>query len=104
MAVHRHKERRQEHEELLVLVVAIAASGLGMNVAAIPGPLAAIRPLVPLTYAADALGATISGTTANLAVDAVALTVVLVAGLLVTLATAASARSGARDSALASAP
>jgi len=89
---------------LLVLVVAIAASGLGMNVAAIPGPLAAIRPLLPLTYAADALGATIAGTTANLTVDAVALTAFLVAGLLATLAAAAIARSGARDSALASEP
>jgi len=77
--------------------VGIAASGLGMNVATIPGPLAVIRPLVPLTYAADAFAAAISGTTASLGADAIALALFLVAGLLVTLL-AALARPGARDS------
>jgi putative membrane protein len=76
---------------LLLLVLGIAASGLGVDAAAIPGPLAALRPLLPLTYAIDAFRAAIAGAGGSLGIDLVVLTGFLVAGVLVTLATAASA-------------
>jgi uncharacterized protein (DUF58 family) len=61
-----------------------------MDAAAVPGPLAAIRPLMPLTWAIDAFRGAITGSGALLAVDAMLLLVFLLAGLLVTLAAAAT--------------
>ncbi|HEU0243051.1 MAG TPA: YhgE/Pip family protein, partial [Candidatus Limnocylindrales bacterium] len=82
---------------LLLLVLGIAASGLGVEAAAVPGPLALIRPLLPLTYAIDAFRAAIAGAGGSLAVDAVALLAFLVAGVLVTLASVAGAERDAAE-------
>jgi RND superfamily putative drug exporter len=76
---------------LLLLVLGIAASGIGMDAAAVPGPLAAIRPLLPLTAAIDAFRVAVVGGGGSLAVDGIVLLGWLVAGLLVSLAAAASA-------------
>jgi uncharacterized phage infection (PIP) family protein YhgE len=76
---------------LLLLVLGIAASGIGMDAATVPGPLAAIRPLLPLTAAADAFRGAVVGAGGSLAIDAVVLLGWLVAGVLVTLAAAAAA-------------
>ena len=68
---------------LLLLVLGIAASGIGMDAAAVPGPLAAIRPLLPLTAATDAFGGAVVGAGGSLAIDAIVLLGWLVAGVLV---------------------
>jgi putative drug exporter of the RND superfamily len=80
---------------LLLLVIGIAASGMPIGSAAAPGPLALVRPLVPLTYAIDAFHGAVAGSGSASAIDAIVLAGWLVAGLLVTLAVAAGA--GRRD-------
>jgi putative membrane protein len=82
---------------LLLLVLGIAASGLGVGASAVPGPLALVRPLLPLTYAIDAARGAIGGTGGSLAIDAVALLAFLVASVLVTLASVAGAEHRATD-------
>ena len=80
---------------LLLLVLGIASSGIGVEAAAIPGPLLLFRPLLPLTYAIDAFRGAIAGAGGSLAVDGVVLLAFLVAGVLVTLASVAGeARRG----------
>jgi len=74
-----------------LLVLGIAASGVGLGAAAVPAPLAAIRPLVPLTYAIDAFRGAVLGSAASYGADALALGLFLVASVLVTLAVAAAA-------------
>ena len=73
---------------LLLLVVQVAASGVPFTSAAAPGPLAALSPFVPLTYAIDAFRSAIAGGGSSPAVDAVVLGGWLVASVLVTLAVA----------------
>jgi putative membrane protein len=75
---------------LLLLVLGIAASGLGMDSAAVPGVLSAIRPLLPLSYAIDAFRDAIGGTGGALLVGAIVLSVFLIASVMVTLAAAAT--------------
>ena len=58
---------------LLLLVLGIAASGIGMDAATVPGPLAAIRPLLPLTAATDAFRGAVVGAGGSLAIDAIVL-------------------------------
>ena len=84
---------------LLLLVLGIAASGIGMDAAAVPGPLAAIRPLLPLTAATDAFRGAVVGAGGSLAIDAIVLLGWLVAGVLVTLAAAAAADRNPDDEA-----
>jgi putative membrane protein len=76
---------------LLLLVLGIAASGIGMDPATVPGPLAAIRPLLPLTAAIDAFRGAVVGAGGSAAIAGVVLLGWLVAALLVTLAVAAAA-------------
>ena len=84
---------------LLLLVLGIAASGIGVDAAAVPGPLAAIRPLLPLTAATDAFRGAVVGAGGSLAIDAIVLLGWLVAGVLVTLAAAAAADRNPDDEA-----
>jgi putative membrane protein len=74
---------------LLFLVVQVAASGVPFTSAAAPGPLAALSPFVPLTYAIDAFRGAIAGSASGTAVDVVVLGAWLIASVLVTLAVAA---------------
>jgi uncharacterized phage infection (PIP) family protein YhgE len=82
---------------LLLLVLGIAASGLGMDAAAVPGPLSAIRPLLPLSYAIDAFRDAITGSGGALLMGGIVLCVFLITGVMVTLAAAASTGRGADD-------
>ena len=77
---------------LLFLVVQVAASGVTLGSGAIPGPLAALRPFLPLSHAIDAFRNAIAGGAASPAVDAAVLVAWLVVALLVSLAAAAGAR------------
>ncbi len=81
---------------LLLLVVQVAAAGIPLGASAVPGPLAALQPFLPLTYAADAFMGAIAGGGSSAAVDAVALGAFLLAGALATLGYAARAGRGAR--------
>jgi putative membrane protein len=76
---------------LLFLVVQVAASGVLLSAATLPGPLAAIHPFVPLTYAIDAFRGAITGAASATVLNAAVLVVWLVAAVLVTLAVAAGA-------------
>jgi putative membrane protein len=80
---------------LLLLVVQVAASGLVLGAAAVPGPLAVIRPFLPLSYAVDAFRAAIAGGGGSPAIDAIVLATFLFASVLVTLAYAAGLGRGA---------
>jgi RND superfamily putative drug exporter len=71
---------------LLFAGVQAAACASPYIVDALPGPLAALRPLMPVTWAADAFRACIDGTTAGLATGVLALAGSLALALLVTLA------------------
>ena len=71
-----------------------------MDAAAVPGPLAAIRPLLPLTAATDAFRGAVAGAGGSLAIDAIVLLGWLVAGVLVTLVAASAAdRDPSKDAA-----
>jgi RND superfamily putative drug exporter len=76
---------------LLLLVVGIAASGIALEAAAAPGPLALLRPLVPLSYAIDAFRGAIAGAGSAPAVDAAVLAAWLLAGILGVLAATVAA-------------
>ena len=78
---------------LLLLVLQVAAAGIPLGASAVPGPLAALQPFLPLTHAIDAFRAAITGG-GTPAVDAVVLGVFLVGGILVTLAFAAGLGRG----------
>jgi putative membrane protein len=69
-----------------LLLLVLQAAAVGFPAAIIPGPISAIRPLLPMTYAVDALRGAITGAGSVPAIDAFALTAFLVVGLLVTLA------------------
>jgi uncharacterized phage infection (PIP) family protein YhgE len=71
---------------MLLLVVQVAALGIPY---ATPGVLAALEPLMPMTYAVDALRGAIAGGGSHPAIDAVVLSAFLVVSLMVTLAAAA---------------
>ncbi len=73
---------------LLFAGVQAAACASPYVVDALPGPLAFLRPLMPVTWAADAFRACIDGTTAGLATGVLALAGSLAIALLVTLAVA----------------
>ncbi len=73
-----------------LLLLVLQAAAVGFPAAVIPGPIAAIRPLLPMTYAVDALRGAITGAGSVPAIDTFALVAFLVVGLLVTLAGVAS--------------
>ncbi len=72
-------------------MVQVAASGVSLTAATMPGPLAVLHPLVPLTYAIDAFRGAITGGASATVLNAAVLVVWLVAALLVTLAVTAGA-------------
>jgi putative membrane protein len=74
---------------LLLLVVQVAAVGIPYAASLAPGPIAAIAPLMPMTYAVDALRGAIAGAGSHPALDALALAAFLVVAMLITLAAAA---------------
>jgi putative membrane protein len=76
---------------LLFLVVQVAASGVLLSAATLPGPLAVLHPFVTLTYAIDAFRGAITGGASATALNAAVLVAWLVAAVLVTLAVAAGA-------------
>ncbi len=80
---------------LLLLAVQVAAAGIPLGTGAVPGPLAALHPFLPLTYAIDAFRGAIAGGWATAPVDAAILITWLMVALLGTLAVAAS--PGRRD-------
>ncbi len=80
---------------LLLLALQVAAAGIPLGTAAVPGPLAALHPLLPLTYAVDAFRGAITGGGSMPAVDAAVLAAFGLVGVLVTLAYSAGA--GRRD-------
>jgi len=74
---------------LLLLVVQVAVIGIPYAASAIPGPVAVLYPLMPLTHAVDAMRGAIAGGGSNPAVDAIVLAAFLVVSLMITLAAAA---------------
>ncbi len=85
---------------LLLAGLGVAASGYPFGVDALPGPLAFIRPLLPTSWAVDAIRACIESTSSSVAVDvAVLIAWLVVAALIVAAATVGAGRrsgSGAR--------
>ncbi len=73
---------------LLLAAVQAAACGTPYLVDSLPAPLAFLHPLLPVTWAADAIRACIEGTTTGLAPAVLLLAGSLVVALLVTLAVA----------------
>ncbi len=73
-----------------LLLLVLQAAALGFPVAVTPGPIAALHPLLPMSYAVDAFRGAITGAGSAPMIDAFALTAFLVVGLLVTLAGVAS--------------
>ena len=73
-----------------LLLLVLQAAALGFPVAVTPGPIAALHPLLPMSYAVDAFRGAITGAGSAPVIDAFALTAFLVVGLLVTLAGVAS--------------
>jgi putative membrane protein len=73
-----------------LLLLVLQAAALGFPVAVTPGPIAALHPLLPMSYAVDALRGAITGAGSAPVIDTFALTAFLVVGLLVTLAGVAS--------------
>jgi putative membrane protein len=78
---------------LHLAAVQVAASGLGAGVDGLPGPLAFLHPLLPMSWATDALRTSIRGGPGEIAVDLVVLAGWMLIGLLVGLAATAGARS-----------
>ncbi len=74
---------------LLLLVVQVAAVGIPYAESAAPGPIAAINPFLPMTYAVDGLRGAITGGGSHPAVDTLVLSASLVVALMITLAAAA---------------
>ena len=86
---------------LLLAAVQVAASGFPYGVDALPGPLAFLHPLLPMSWAADALRIAVAGASASMAADLVVLAGWLLVGVLVTLAVAAGAGRRTGDAAAA---
>ena len=84
---------------LLLGGIQLAASGLLLPVAALPGPLAALHPLLPMSWASDALATTIGGGTAAIGPALVVLAAWLLGALVVTLALATRGGQGPRPAA-----
>ncbi len=82
-----------------LLLLVLQAAAVGFPVAVLPTPIAALHPLLPMSYAVDALRGAITGAGSVPAIDAFALAAFLVVGLLVTLAGVASQvlRQGRRE-------
>ncbi len=74
---------------LLLAAVQTAAAGFPYPADALPGPLAFLHPLLPLSWAADAMRTTVDGGSASIAPALVVLAAWLVGALLVTLAVTA---------------
>ncbi len=74
---------------LLLLVVQVAAVGIPYAASVAPGPIAAINPFLPMTYAVDALLGAMTGGGSLPAIDALVLSAFLVVALTITLAAAA---------------
>lgn len=70
---------------LLLAGIQLAASGLLYPVEALPGPLAVMHPLLPMTYATDALATTIGGGQAGIGTQLAVLGAWLVGALLASL-------------------
>jgi len=73
---------------LLIGGLGFAAAGYPFGVDALPGPLAFIRPLLPTSWAIDAMRATIESASSSVAVDLAVLAAWLIVGALVVLAVA----------------
>ncbi|MHB8960158.1 MAG: MMPL family transporter [Candidatus Limnocylindrales bacterium] len=71
---------------LLLAGLGVAASGYPFGVDALPGPLAIIRPLLPTSWAVDAIRACIESVSSSVAVDVAVLVAWLIVGALVVLA------------------
>ncbi len=71
---------------LLVAGLGVAASGYPFGVDALPGPLALIRPVLPTSWAIDAVRACIESTSSSVMVDVAVLAAWLVMGVLLVLA------------------
>ena len=76
---------------LLVGGLGVAASGYPFGVDALPGPLAFVRPLLPTSWAVDALRACIESASSSVALDVAVLAAWLIVGVLAALALAAGA-------------
>ncbi len=79
---------------VLVAGLGVAASGYPFGVDALPGPLAFVRPLLPTSWAVDAIRACVESATASVAVDVAVLAAWLLVAVLVTLAVVTGARRG----------
>ena len=84
---------------LLLAGLQLAASGLFLPLAALPGPLAALHPLLPLSWASDALAAAIGGGSADVGLALAVLAAWLIGALAVTLAIALRHGGGPRPAA-----
>jgi RND superfamily putative drug exporter len=71
---------------LLVAGLGIAASGYPFGVDALPGPLSIVRPILPTSWAIDAIRSTIESTNSSVAVDVAVLAAWLIVGVLAVLA------------------
>lgn len=71
---------------LLLAGLGFAASGYPFGVDALPGPLALVRPILPTSWAGDAIRAAIESSTASVGVETAVLTGFLVMGALVVAA------------------
>ncbi|HEY4753891.1 MAG TPA: hypothetical protein VIH37_11440, partial [Candidatus Limnocylindrales bacterium] len=71
---------------LLVGGIGAAASGYPFGVDALPGPLAFVRPLLPTSWAIDAIRTCIESASSSVAVEVAVLLALLVVGVLVVLA------------------
>jgi RND superfamily putative drug exporter len=69
-----------------LLLLVLQAAAVGFPVAVLPGPIAALHPLLPMSYAVDALRGAITGAGSRPLSNAFALTAFLLVGLLMTLA------------------
>ena len=84
---------------LLLAGLGVAASGYPFGVDALPGPLAFIRPLLPTSWAVDAIRACIESVGSSVGVDVAVLVAWLAVGALVVLAVTVGAerRSASRS-------
>ena len=81
---------------LLLAGLGVAASGYPSGVDALPGPLALIRPLLPTSWAVDAIRACIESARSSVALDAAVLVGWLIVGAMVVLAVTVGRRGGVR--------
>ena len=71
---------------LLIAALGVATSGYPFGVDALPGALGFLRPILPTSWAIDAIRATIESATSSVAVDVAVLVVWLIVGVLAVLA------------------